>query len=173
MPYTAVWAWREARQRLQNRHEKRKALKREFWLERFTRSERWMHTILIICFMALSVTGVAWMYIETGLGNTLALPFGGGDGAVWVHRLFGLILMITFAVHIVHLIRSALVARKATSAARTAWSGPGVTSKPYTSICPGCLDAGSTRYLTVGPGGRNSITGQSGGDFLSLDRPVC
>lgn len=108
MPYTAVWAWREARQRMQNRHGDRKVPEKGLLVERFTRSERWTHTILIICFMALSVTGVAWMYIETGLGKALAWPFGGADGAVWVHRLFGLILMVAFIAHIAYLIRSAL-----------------------------------------------------------------
>ncbi|WP_078476981.1 cytochrome b/b6 domain-containing protein [Solemya elarraichensis gill symbiont] len=82
-------------------------------IERFTRSERWMHTVLVISFMALSGTGVAWMYIETGLGETLAWPFGGGDGAVWLHRLFGLFLMTVFTAHVVYLVRSALVGKRA------------------------------------------------------------
>ncbi|KHF25829.1 hypothetical protein JV46_13230 [Solemya velum gill symbiont] len=112
MPYTTVWAWREARQHWENRHEKRKEPEKRVLVERFTRSERWMHTVLVISFMALSVTGVAWMYIETGLGKTLALPFGGGDGAVWVHRMFGLFLMTIFTAHVVYLIRSALVGKK-------------------------------------------------------------
>ena len=108
MPYTTVWAWREIRQHLQNRHKDRKEPETKLLVERFTRSERWTHTFLIICFMALSVTGVAWMYIETGLGQALAWPFGGGDGVVWVHRLFGLILIAVFAAHIFYLIRSTL-----------------------------------------------------------------
>jgi len=108
MPYTTLWAWREVRHHLQNRHAERKTPEKKLLVERFTRGERWTHTFLIICFMALSVTGVAWMYIETGLGKALAWPFGGGDGAVWVHRLFGLILIAVFAAHIAYMVRSAL-----------------------------------------------------------------
>lgn len=108
MPYTTLWAWREVGQHLQNRGERGKAPKNGLLIERFTRGERWTHTILIICFMALSVTGVAWMYIETGLGEILAWPFGGADNAVWLHRLFGLILMAVFAAHVAYLIRSTL-----------------------------------------------------------------
>lgn len=108
MPYTTVWAWREFRQHLQNQHKDRKLPGKKLLVERFTRSERWTHTFLIICFIALSVTGVAWMYIETGLGKALALPFGGADGAVWVHRMFGLILIAVFAAHVAYMIRSAL-----------------------------------------------------------------
>ncbi len=108
MPYTAAWAWREARHHMKIRPEGRKVPGKGLLVERFTPSERWTHTILIICFMALSVTGVAWMYIETGFGKALAWPFGGAEGAVWVHRLFGLILMTVFIVHIGYMIRSAV-----------------------------------------------------------------
>lgn len=108
MPYTSAWAWREIKLHLQNRHSEVNPPKQTILIERFTRGERWLHTILIICFMALSVTGVAWMYIETGLGKTLAWPLGGAEGAVWVHRLFGLILMAVFVAHIAYLIRSTL-----------------------------------------------------------------
>lgn len=108
MPYTTAWAWREVKQHLLNRTGERKPQKPGLLIERFTRGERRIHTILVICFMVLSITGVAWMYIETGLGKTLAMPFGGPDGAVWIHRLIGLILMAVFAAHIVYLIRCAL-----------------------------------------------------------------
>ncbi|MBT8439114.1 MAG: cytochrome b/b6 domain-containing protein [Gammaproteobacteria bacterium] len=112
MPYTTVWAWREIKHHFHNRHVKNTSSASGTLVERFTRSERWMHTILIICFMALSVTGVAWMYIETAFGKALVAPFGGADGAVWVHRVFGLILITVFAIHIVYMIRSALGRKK-------------------------------------------------------------
>lgn len=112
MPYTTLWAWREIKQHLQTRRGERKVTERTLLVERFSRGERWMHTILIVCFMALSVTGVAWMYIETGLGKVLAWPFGGGEGAVWVHRLFGLILMTVFIAHIAYLLRTTLAGKR-------------------------------------------------------------
>ncbi len=111
MPYTTLWAWREARRYLQNRQEG-KTPEKGLLVERFNRGERWAHTALIVCFMALSVTGVAWMYIETGFGKALAWPFGGAEGAVWVHRLFGLILLAIFAIHVGYMIRFALSGKR-------------------------------------------------------------
>ncbi len=108
MPYTAVWAWREVRYLAQRNQPDKNNAASGLLVERFTRSERWMHTILVICFMALSLTGVAWMYVETGFGKALAWPFGGPDGAVWVHRLFGLILITIFVLHVIWMIRSAM-----------------------------------------------------------------
>jgi len=113
MPYTTLWAWREIKQHLHNRHKQKQSSENKLLVERFSRGERWTHTFLIICFMALSLTGVAWMYIETGLGKVLAWPFGGGDGAVLVHRVFGLILIAIFAAHVIYLIRSSLSKNRA------------------------------------------------------------
>jgi len=112
VPYTAAWAWRDIKINLKKRYNKKAALEKGVLIQRFTRGERWLHTFLIINFMILSVTGVAWMYIETDLGKGLAWTFGGADGAVWVHRLFGLLLMSVFILHIAYLIRSAVVRRK-------------------------------------------------------------
>ncbi|ODC01930.1 hypothetical protein A3197_01020 [Candidatus Thiodiazotropha endoloripes] len=80
-------------------------------IERFSPGERWLHTGLIVCFMLLSLTGVAWMTIETEFGKLLALPFAGAEGAVWVHRLFGLMLLGIFSAHIIYLIRSAVIGK--------------------------------------------------------------
>lgn len=111
MPYTTVWAWREIKHHLHNRHENHNVPVKSLLVERFTRSERWMHTVLVICFMALSLTGVAWMYVETSFGKALVAPFGGAEGAVLIHRVFGIILITVFVVHVVYMIRSALARR--------------------------------------------------------------
>ncbi|MBW9261562.1 MAG: cytochrome b/b6 domain-containing protein [Candidatus Thiodiazotropha sp. (ex. Lucinisca nassula)] len=111
MPYTSVWAWREIRQHRQTRGESNSAGSQAVLIERFRPSERWLHTVLIVCFMLLSLTGVAWMTIESEFGKLLALPFGGAEGAVWVHRLFGLLLLGIFSAHIIYLIRSAVIGK--------------------------------------------------------------
>ena len=111
MPYTTAWAWREVKQHLQRQREGANVPGNGLLVERFTRGERWMHTLLVVCFMALSVTGIAWMFIETDLGKALALPFGGVDGVLLVHRLFGLFLTVAFITHIVYLLRTAFTRR--------------------------------------------------------------
>ena len=71
-------------------------------LKRFTRTQMMFHFGLIITFMLLSVTGLAWMYIETSWGQLLAAPFGGYTGALYVHKITGLILLVLFGIHIIY-----------------------------------------------------------------------
>ena len=71
-------------------------------LKRFTRTQILFHSVLIVVFMIMSVTGLAWMYIETGWGQMLAVPFGGYAGALEWHRITGLVLLAFFALHILY-----------------------------------------------------------------------
>jgi cytochrome b subunit of formate dehydrogenase len=73
-------------------------------VKRFTPTQILFHWALIVIFMLLSVTGLAWMYIETGWGQDLAAPFGGYTGALEWHRITGLVLLAFFAVHILYTI---------------------------------------------------------------------
>lgn len=73
-------------------------------LKRFTPVQRLWHLALILVFMALSVTGLAWMYIETPWGKGLASLFGGYRGALEVHRIVGLVMLAVFAGHLVWLV---------------------------------------------------------------------
>ena len=73
-------------------------------VKRFTTMQRLSHFGLIITFMLLSVTGLAWMYIETGWGQALANIFGGYTNVLEVHRITGLILLIGFALHIFYML---------------------------------------------------------------------
>jgi len=59
-------------------------------VKRFTPTQIMFHWALIVLFMLLSVTGLAWMYIETGWGQSLAAPFGGYAGALEWHNTTGL-----------------------------------------------------------------------------------
>ena len=73
-------------------------------VKRFTPVQILFHWALIVFFMLLSVTGLAWMYIETQWGQALAAPFGGYTGALDWHKITGLVLLVFFAVHIVYTI---------------------------------------------------------------------
>lgn len=70
-------------------------------LMRFTAVHRLWHFGLVLIFMLLSVTGIAWMYFETSWGRGLAGLFGGYGGTLEVHRIAGLVMMAGFALHIV------------------------------------------------------------------------
>lgn len=71
-------------------------------VRRFTATQMLFHLGLVITFMLLSVTGLAWMFIETAWGQLLAAPFGGYGGALEVHKITGLVLLVGFAAHILH-----------------------------------------------------------------------
>ena len=71
-------------------------------VKRFTPTQILFHWALILLFMLLSVTGLAWMYIETGWGQALAAPFGGYTDTLEWHRITGLVLLALFAVHILY-----------------------------------------------------------------------
>lgn len=73
-------------------------------VKRFTGVQILFHLGLIVIFMLLSVTGVAWMFIETDWGKMLAEPFGGYTGALEVHKITGLVLLAFFGVHILYTI---------------------------------------------------------------------
>ncbi len=73
-------------------------------VRRFTGTQMLFHLGLAITFLLLSVTGLAWMFIETDWGRMLATPFGGYTGALEVHRITGLVLLAGFAVHILYTI---------------------------------------------------------------------
>ena len=69
-------------------------------LKRFTPVHRLWHLGLILVFMTLSVTGIAWMYYETQWGKWLAGFFGGYQSVIEIHRIAGLVMMAGFALHI-------------------------------------------------------------------------
>ena len=73
-------------------------------LKRFTPIHRLWHLGLLVMFMILSVTGIAWMYLETTWGSGLAGLFGGYQNTLEIHRIAGLVMMAGFALHIVYLI---------------------------------------------------------------------
>ncbi len=73
-------------------------------LRRFTMVQRLWHGGLVLLFMLLSVTGIAWMYFETPWGRDLASVFGDYGDVLEVHRIAGLVMLAGFAMHIVYLL---------------------------------------------------------------------
>jgi cytochrome b subunit of formate dehydrogenase len=73
-------------------------------LKRFTPIQRLWHLGLVLTFMLLSVTGIAWMYYETSWGQGLASLFGDYRDVIEIHRITGLVLLGGLALHIVYLL---------------------------------------------------------------------
>ncbi len=100
IPFTVLWLAREYGGKLRTRgHGRADATVR---LKRFTPAMRLWHLALIAAFMLLTVTGLAWMYIETPWGRMLASWFGGPRLTVEVHRITGIVMLAGFAAHIVY-----------------------------------------------------------------------
>ena len=73
-------------------------------LKRFSAADRLWHLGLVLVFMTLSVTGIAWMFYETSWGRGLGSLFGGYQGTLEVHRIAGLVMMAGFVAHILYML---------------------------------------------------------------------
>lgn len=72
-------------------------------IKRFSVAQRLFHLFLLICFLMLSASGIARLYIESRFGATLAGLFGGYHGALGVHKFFGIALIVLFVLHVVYI----------------------------------------------------------------------
>lgn len=73
-------------------------------LRRFTGVQRLFHLGLIILFMLLSVSGIAWMFIETPWGAGLVELLGGYPQVLVIHRYAGLAMLAGFVLQIAYLL---------------------------------------------------------------------
>ncbi|MEG3617275.1 cytochrome b/b6 domain-containing protein [Magnetovibrio sp. PR-2] len=118
-PYVALWAVKEIRMAFGKTRVVDPVANADMMrVERFSLAERMFHTLLALCFMALSVTGLSWMFIETPFGQTLVAVFGDYKNAIALHRVVGLSLMLLFVVHIVYILQ------------QVDWTQPGSLKSP-------------------------------------------
>jgi cytochrome b subunit of formate dehydrogenase len=73
--------------------------------ERFSRLNRVLHIVMIVSFMSLALTGLTLKFSYTGWARVMARLFGGFESAGYVHRVGALLMMGTFATHLVDLVR--------------------------------------------------------------------
>ena len=73
-------------------------------LIRFTPVQQLWHLALIFIFILMTVTGFAWMFIETHWGNGLANWFGGIRETIEIHKIAGLVLLAGFGLHIIYVL---------------------------------------------------------------------
>ena len=73
--------------------------------ERFTRLNRLLHVVMILCFLSLASTGMTLKFSYTSWAGILSHLFGGFESAGVIHRFAAGTMIILFTVHIVDLFR--------------------------------------------------------------------
>ncbi len=68
-------------------------------IQRFTRTDRINHALVIISFFGLTLTGLPLLYAEQGWARSLVALFGGVRAAGLWHRFFALMLIGNFVIH--------------------------------------------------------------------------
>ena len=81
------------------------AERKEAYFERFTRLNRTLHIVMIVSFLSLALTGMTLKFSYTGWARFLSHLFGGFETAGYVHRFAAVLMIITFATHVVDLVR--------------------------------------------------------------------
>jgi formate dehydrogenase gamma subunit len=66
-------------------------------------SHRWQHAVLALSFITLAVTGFALKFPDSGLAHLL-----GSSESVrrWIHRIAGIVLLLTGLYHLIHILRT-------------------------------------------------------------------
>jgi cytochrome b subunit of formate dehydrogenase len=82
---------------LENRNERQ--------YERFTRLNRLLHVVMIICFLSLASTGMTLKFAYTSWAVFLSHLFGGFESAGYIHRFAAAMMILLFITHLVDLVR--------------------------------------------------------------------
>ncbi len=72
---------------------------------RFTRLNRMLHAIMIVCFLSLALTGMTLKFSYTGWAAFLSRLFGGYESAGYIHRFAAAVMVGVFIAHIIDLFR--------------------------------------------------------------------
>ena len=81
------------------------------YYRRFTRTERIMHSLLMISFVGLALTGLPLLFSDKPWAAVLARLFGGFQVAGAIHRTCAFVMLVLFACHIVIVVRRAIANR--------------------------------------------------------------
>jgi cytochrome b subunit of formate dehydrogenase len=79
------------------------------YVQRFGRTERVMHGFLMLSFLGLALTGMPLLFAGARWAGRLAAVFGGITTAGILHRVFAVILIVVFAIHLGRLLRRVIV----------------------------------------------------------------
>jgi cytochrome b subunit of formate dehydrogenase len=84
----------------------------ERWVRRFDAFNRGLHLAMMTSFLALAATGLPLLFSEAHWAGWLSRAVGGFESAGRVHRVFAVILLGTFFVHVGRLLHKAFVRRE-------------------------------------------------------------
>ena len=69
-------------------------------IQRFDRSTRALHVVIMVTFLLLAATDMPILFSDAAWGRALALLFGGFTGAGLVHRAAGAVLLAAVVWHV-------------------------------------------------------------------------
>jgi thiosulfate reductase cytochrome b subunit len=81
------------------------------WYRRFTPAERLLHALLMITFVGCALTGMPLIFNSKPWAVLLARLLGGFQSAGLIHRICAAVMIAVFVVHILLVIRRAIVTR--------------------------------------------------------------
>jgi len=102
--HTLMWLPRSFRE-LRKRRRYRKDEVTRYFVQRFTRAERWTHFFVIISFLSLALTGMMLKFSGLPWANFVANLLGGVKNAGVIHRTAAAITFGYFIFHAIGLIR--------------------------------------------------------------------
>ncbi len=73
--------------------------------QRFTRLNRLLHVVMIVCFLSLALTGMTLKFAYTSWAVFLSHLFGGFESAGYIHRVAAATMIFLFITHIIDLVR--------------------------------------------------------------------
>jgi formate dehydrogenase subunit gamma len=82
------------------------------YYQRFNLFERWQHIILFSTVTVLVLTGFPLRYYDVPFWRWVYSLFGGLEVARVLHRIFGIIFIVDFTVHVVYVSRKVIQTRK-------------------------------------------------------------
>jgi cytochrome b subunit of formate dehydrogenase len=81
----------------------------ERYVRRFSRFDRFLHGFLMFSFVGLALTGLPLFFSASPWGAGVASLFGGFRVTGWLHRLFAIVMITVFALHVSKLLRRVIV----------------------------------------------------------------
>jgi cytochrome b subunit of formate dehydrogenase len=79
--------------------------RKEKQYQRFTRLNRLLHVVMIVCFLSLASTGMTLKFAYTSWAVFLSHLFGGFESAGYIHRVAAATMIFLFVTHIIDLVR--------------------------------------------------------------------
>lgn len=74
-------------------------------IKRFGRIDRVNHALVVITFFGLTLTGMPLLFSDQGWARVLASMLGGGESAGIIHRIFAIMLIGNFVLHVAGVVK--------------------------------------------------------------------